>query len=56
MGTINSRAFGAKIERTILVEKKFKKADWYFLALNVGVLSAGIRVNLFGGMGLFIRF
>lgn len=54
--SMNSRAFGAKAKRTTLVERKFRKLDWYFLALNIGVLTAGILVNLFGGMGLFIRF
>lgn len=54
--SMNSRAFGTKAERTTLVERKFKGRDWYFLVLNVGVLVAGILVNLFGGTGLFVRF
>ncbi len=54
--SMNSRAFGAKPKRTVLVVRKFKKMDWYFLALNSAVLAAGILVKLFAGMGFFIRF
>ncbi len=54
--SMSSRAFGAKRQRTTLVERKFRNRDWYFLALNAGVLCAGILVSLFGGMGLFVRF
>jgi len=54
--SMNSRAFGAKAERTTLVARRFKTGDWYFLALNVGILTAGVLVSLFGGMGLFIRY
>jgi energy-coupling factor transport system permease protein len=54
--SMNARAFGAKAERTTLVERRFKDGDWYFLFISIGVLIAGILVNLFGGMGIFIRF
>jgi hypothetical protein len=36
--------------------REMKKRDWTFLVLNAAVLVAGILVNLFGGMGVFIRF
>ncbi|MBW2058037.1 MAG: energy-coupling factor transporter transmembrane protein EcfT [Deltaproteobacteria bacterium] len=54
--SMNARAFGARAERTTLVERRFKNGDWYFLIANTGILCAGILVNLFGGMGIFIRF
>ena len=54
--SMNARAFGAKAERTTLVERRFKNGDWYFLILNIGVLVVGILVNIFGSMGIFIRF
>jgi energy-coupling factor transport system permease protein len=54
--SMNARAFGARAARTTLVERKFKKGDWGFLYLNIGVLIGGILVGLFGGMGIFIRF
>jgi energy-coupling factor transport system permease protein len=54
--SMNSRAFGATAERTTLVERRMRDQDWYFLVLNTGILGAGVVVNLFGGMGLFVRF
>ncbi len=54
--SMNSRAFGVKAKRTFLMVREMKKRDWTFLVLNAAVLGAGILVNLFGGMGVFIRF
>jgi len=54
--SMNSRAFGAKSKRTLLVVREMKKTDWAFLVLNSAVLGTGILVNLYGGMGMFIRF
>jgi energy-coupling factor transporter transmembrane protein EcfT len=54
--SMNSRAFGAVGKRTTLVERTLRGRDWYFLALNMAVFSGGILINLFGGMGLFVRF
>ena len=54
--SMNSRAFGAKAKRTLLVVREMKRTDWAFLVLNSAVLGAGVLVNLFGGMGMFIRF
>jgi energy-coupling factor transport system permease protein len=54
--SMNSRAFGAKAQRTTLVERRFKNQDWYFLTVNLAVLVAGVITSLFGGMGLFVWF
>jgi len=54
--SMNSRAFGAKAKRTLLLVREMRQADWAFLVLNSAVLGAGILINLFGGMGMSIRF